>query len=147
MEWTEGTIVRLRELWDEGHSTAEIGRRLGFSKNAIVGKAHRLDLSARPSPIRREIPEQEAASGSTRCDGTTLPPLASDDVKPFTPEPALLPVPLSPGPLSPVQLAIVRAVPAPAKPAAPRPVTATPPDPHSSTTPLCPDRHLLLAHW
>ena len=54
MEWAEETIVRLRALWDEGHSTAEIGRRLGVSKNAVVGKAHRLDLPARPSPIRRD---------------------------------------------------------------------------------------------
>ncbi len=54
MEWAEETIVRLRSLWDEGLSTAEIGRRLGVSKNAVVGKAHRLDLPARPSPIRRD---------------------------------------------------------------------------------------------
>ncbi|HET8995583.1 MAG TPA: GcrA family cell cycle regulator, partial [Acetobacteraceae bacterium] len=54
MEWADETITRLRELWSEGHSTAEIGRRLGVSKNAVVGKAHRLDLPARPSPIRRE---------------------------------------------------------------------------------------------
>ena len=54
MEWAEETIVRLRTLWDEGLSTAEIGRRLGVSKNAVVGKAHRLDLPARPSPIRRD---------------------------------------------------------------------------------------------
>ncbi|MDQ2804861.1 MAG: GcrA family cell cycle regulator, partial [Pseudomonadota bacterium] len=52
MEWSEDTILRLRALWEEGHSTAEIGRRLGVTKNAVVGKAHRLDLAARPSPIR-----------------------------------------------------------------------------------------------
>jgi len=52
MEWAEETIVRLRTLWDEGLSTAEIGRRLGVSKNAVVGKAHRLDLPARPSRRR-----------------------------------------------------------------------------------------------
>ena len=46
----DDTIARLRDLWAEGLSTAEIGRRLGVSKNAIVGKAHRLELSARPSP-------------------------------------------------------------------------------------------------
>ncbi len=51
MEWTEEAIDRLRAFWDEGLPTAEIGRRLGISKNAVVGKAHRLDLSARPSPI------------------------------------------------------------------------------------------------
>ncbi len=54
MEWTEETIAQLRALWKEGHSTAEIGRRMGVTKNAVVGKAHRLKLSSRPSPIRRE---------------------------------------------------------------------------------------------
>jgi GcrA cell cycle regulator len=54
MDWTAEAIDRLRALWAEGHSTAEIGRRMGISKNAVVGKAHRLNLPARPSPIRRE---------------------------------------------------------------------------------------------
>ena len=51
-EWTDDAIRELRRLWSEGYSTAEIGRRMGISKNAVVGKAHRLDLPARPSPIR-----------------------------------------------------------------------------------------------
>ncbi len=54
MEWNSEAIETLRALWAEGHSTAEIGRRMGVSKNAVVGKAHRLNLPARPSPIRRE---------------------------------------------------------------------------------------------
>jgi GcrA cell cycle regulator len=54
MEWTAKSIDLLRGLWAEGHSTAEIGRRMGVTKNAIVGKAHRLDLPARPSPIRKQ---------------------------------------------------------------------------------------------
>jgi len=54
MDWTAQAIEQLRALWAEGHSTAEIGRRMGVSKNAIVGKAHRLNLAARPSPIRRD---------------------------------------------------------------------------------------------
>ena len=53
MDWTDEVIVKLRQLWAEGLSTAEIGRRLNISKNAVVGKAHRLNLSPRPSPIRR----------------------------------------------------------------------------------------------
>lgn len=53
MDWTEDAIATLRQLWSEGLSTAEIGRRMGISKNAVVGKAHRLNLAARPSPIRR----------------------------------------------------------------------------------------------
>ena len=79
MEWNDETIVRLRALWNEGLSTAEIGRRMGVSKNAVVGKAHRLGLPPRPSPIRRD------ASGATsprapaprRVVGPTLPPLAA----------------------------------------------------------------------
>ena len=54
MDWTAQAIEQLKALWAEGHSTAEIGRRMGVSKNAIVGKAHRLNLPARPSPIRRD---------------------------------------------------------------------------------------------
>jgi GcrA cell cycle regulator len=52
-DWNDDTVAKLRQLWDEGHSTAEIGRRLGISKNAVVGKAHRLDLPSRPSPIKQ----------------------------------------------------------------------------------------------
>jgi GcrA cell cycle regulator len=78
MEWADEIIVRLRELWSEGHSTAEIGRRLGVSKNAVVGKAHRLDLAARPSPIRREGERPPQRSGPPRrLAGPTLPPLSS----------------------------------------------------------------------
>ena len=53
IDWTDDIIGRLRALWADRHSTAEIGRRLGISKNAVVGKAHRLNLPARPSPIKQ----------------------------------------------------------------------------------------------
>lgn len=52
-DWNDEAVSSLRCLWSEGHSTAEIGRRLGVSKSAIVGKVHRLDLPARASPIRQ----------------------------------------------------------------------------------------------
>ena len=77
MEWAEETILRLRALWDEGLSTAEIGRRLGVSKNAVVGKAHRLDLPARPSPIRRDGSGAPRRTTPRRVAGPTLPPLSS----------------------------------------------------------------------
>ncbi|MBS1101526.1 GcrA cell cycle regulator [Gluconobacter sp. Dm-62] len=64
MEWTDETIARLRDLWSQGLSTAEIGRQLSITKNAVVGKAHRLGLPPRPSPIRN----RKAADGET---GTT----------------------------------------------------------------------------
>ena len=50
--WTQQRIEALSTLWSDGLSTAEIGRRLGITKNAVVGKAHRLSLSPRPSPVK-----------------------------------------------------------------------------------------------
>ncbi|HUB48226.1 MAG TPA: GcrA family cell cycle regulator [Acetobacteraceae bacterium] len=73
-DWNDVVIGRLRSLWEEGHSTAEIGRRLGVSKNAVVGKAHRLDLPDRPSPIRRDFPPKPRPAPRPP---PTLPPLPS----------------------------------------------------------------------
>ena len=53
MSWNDSNVARLRELWDQGLPTAQIGKLLGFTKNAVVGKAHRIGLERRPSPIRR----------------------------------------------------------------------------------------------
>jgi GcrA cell cycle regulator len=50
--WTDELVSELSRLWAEGLSTAEIGRRLGLTKNAVVGKAHRLALAPRPSPLK-----------------------------------------------------------------------------------------------
>jgi len=53
VEWTEERIEELSKLWAEGLSAAEIGKRLGITKNAVVGKVHRLGLPKRGSPIKR----------------------------------------------------------------------------------------------
>jgi len=50
-EWSEEDIVRLRQLWNEGHSAAEIGRRIKKSKNAVIGKVRRIGLVHRPNPV------------------------------------------------------------------------------------------------
>ena len=52
--WTPPAIASLRQLWAEGHSVTEIGRRLRISRNAVIGKVHRLGLAGRASPIRRD---------------------------------------------------------------------------------------------
>ena len=56
--WNEDRIATLRELWDEGLPAAGIGRRLGSTKNAAIGKAWRLHLPPRrvtdsPNPVPR----------------------------------------------------------------------------------------------
>lgn len=54
MAWTEQMVEDLKKMWHEGLTTGEIGKRLGVSKNSIVGKVHRLQLSGRPSPIKKK---------------------------------------------------------------------------------------------
>ena len=53
MSWNDENVARLKDFWDQGLPTAQIGKLLGFTKNAVVGKAHRIGLERRPSPIRR----------------------------------------------------------------------------------------------
>ncbi len=53
MGWTDEIVKELKALWEKGYTTVEIGKKLGVSKNAVVGKAHRLGLDARPSPIKK----------------------------------------------------------------------------------------------
>jgi GcrA cell cycle regulator len=88
-DWNDVVTRKLRDLWTEGHSTAEIGRRIGVSKNAIVGKAHRLDLPARPSPVRRDSHQAVAApKRAPRLKRVqTLPSLAAA----FVPAPVTTP--------------------------------------------------------
>ena len=81
MDWTDETIERLRTLWAEGHSTEEIGRRMGVSKNAIVGKAHRLRLPSRPSPIRKQpyqdISDRDAEITRMSANGMSIVAIAA----------------------------------------------------------------------
>ncbi len=97
-EWTEAKHDELRALWmDRSKSGAElslieIGRRLGVSKNAVAGKAHRLNLPPRPSPIRRDGMKRPA---TPRVYGETLPLLPSmkaPDMPPMR-APIVLPAP------------------------------------------------------
>src|SRR5215831_16760462 len=45
--WTPERVERLTQLFEEGLPTAEIGRRLGLTKNAVIGKLHRIALAPR----------------------------------------------------------------------------------------------------
>ncbi|MGB3721410.1 MAG: GcrA family cell cycle regulator [Pacificimonas sp.] len=53
MSWTDERIEKLRKLWEEGHPASRIAEELGgVSRNAVIGKAHRLGLEKRPSPVK-----------------------------------------------------------------------------------------------
>ncbi|WP_374653150.1 GcrA family cell cycle regulator [Dongia sp.] len=61
MEWTEQRIEMLRKLWGQGQTASQIATLLGgVTRNAVIGKAHRLGLTGRPSPIKREGAESAA---------------------------------------------------------------------------------------
>lgn len=57
MSWTPQKIAHLKALWAEGRSAAHIGRRLDVSRNAVIGKIHRLGLerSMPPPPVDPSI--------------------------------------------------------------------------------------------
>jgi len=61
VDWTPERIEILTKLWNEGIATSEIGRRLDVTKNAVVGKVHRLGLPKRQSPIQRKPAKKKKA--------------------------------------------------------------------------------------
>ena len=54
MSWTDARIDLLRTSWEQGMTASQIAEILGegVSRNAVIGKAHRLGLQARPSPVK-----------------------------------------------------------------------------------------------
>ena len=63
MSWTEERIERLKKMWHDGATASQIADELGgVSRNAVIGKAHRLGLEQRPSPVKPgEEKEHKAA--------------------------------------------------------------------------------------
>jgi GcrA cell cycle regulator len=51
MDWTEERVEALKTFWLEGNSAKEISLVLGVSRNAVIGKVHRLGLGGRHSPV------------------------------------------------------------------------------------------------
>jgi len=60
MSWTDERIELLRRSWESGMTASQIAETLGegVSRNAVIGKAHRLGLQARPSPVKLGEPAE-----------------------------------------------------------------------------------------
>ena len=72
--WTEERLAELRKLWDQGLSISQIGDALGVSRNAIAGKAHRMGLPKRPSPISKSASEpKKTAKPKPPAEPVNLP--------------------------------------------------------------------------
>ena len=81
MSWTDERIEKLTKMWEGGSTASQIAEDLGgVSRNAVIGKAHRLGLKARPSPVKPN--EKEAAAPAPKPVKADLPPRAAPTPRP-----------------------------------------------------------------
>jgi GcrA cell cycle regulator len=75
MSWTEERIERLKAMWTKGSTASQIAEELGgVSRNAVIGKAHRLGLESRPSPVKPgEEKEKKAPPKSSAAPKAAKP--------------------------------------------------------------------------
>lgn len=67
MSWTDERVEQLKQLWTDGLSASQIARQLGgVTRNAVIGKVHRLGLAGRATPARTERPRIQVARRPTR---------------------------------------------------------------------------------
>jgi len=80
MAWTEDRVTVLKKLWAEGHSASQIAKQLGgVTRNAVIGKVHRLGLSGRATPSRpvKRPPRLARPKPRVMPDGTVKTPPAT----------------------------------------------------------------------
>jgi GcrA cell cycle regulator len=88
MSWTEERIERLKKMWHDGATASQIADELGgVSRNAVIGKAHRLGLEQRPSPVKAGE-EKEARKPAPVAVAAPTPAKAGAMPKPEAPKPA-----------------------------------------------------------
>ena len=106
MSWTDERIDQLKRLWGQGMTASQIADELGgVSRNAVIGKAHRLGLEARPSPVKGG----DAASGAAAAPAGSAPPAEKTAAPVSRPAPAPVAAPAA-------------ATPAPERPSPPQPM-------------------------
>ena len=72
--WTDERIDRLKALWGQGKTASHIAEELGgVSRNAVIGKAHRLGLQSRPSPVKANEPAPKAKARPKERIGSAAP--------------------------------------------------------------------------
>ncbi len=125
MAWTDERIDKLKSLWGQGHTASQIADELGgVSRNAVIGKAHRLGLESRPSPVKGN--DTAAAAPATAAEA------APASAAPKEPAPAPKVEAPKPRPVA------VEPRPAPAPAPRPEPIAAAAPPASATDTPAVP---------
>ena len=90
MSWTDERIDRLKAMWSEGATASQIAEDLGgVSRNAVIGKAHRLGLDSRPSPVKAG--EEKKPAAAKAAAPAAAPAAAKPAAKAAEPKPAPTP--------------------------------------------------------
>lgn len=110
MSWTDERVTVLKKLWAEGHSASQIAKQLGgVTRNAVIGKVHRLGLSGRATPSRpvkrpprlaRPKPRFIAETTAAPAAAPATTPLAGAPQPPIAPERSTALAPLPPLPMA-----------------------------------------------
>lgn len=88
MSWTEERIATLTKMWEGGSTASQIAEELGgVSRNAVIGKAHRLELKARPSPVKANDKKKVAKLKEAPPPKEASPPKAKAKPAPARPAP------------------------------------------------------------
>ncbi len=106
MSWTDERVELLKKMWNEGHSASQIAKELGgVTRNAVIGKVHRLGLSNRSGPEGDAAPAAAAPQTPEPAPVTDTAPAApvvdlaqakaerAAQTKPTEPAPAETPEP------------------------------------------------------
>ena len=96
MGWTDDRVALLRKLWAEGLSASQIAKQLGgVTRNAVIGKVHRLGLAGRATPSRPA--KRPVRASRPRVMGPSVPRLRMPSSMPTVVIPDLEPLKLEDG--------------------------------------------------
>ena len=89
MSWTDERIDRLKAMWTQGLTASQIAEDLGgVSRNAVIGKAHRLGLDSRPSPVKAGKEKEKKAPAAKPAPTPAAAPPAPKPAPKREPKPA-----------------------------------------------------------
>lgn len=138
MSWTDERVETLRRMWAEGQSASQIAKELGgVTRNAVIGKVHRLGLSNR-GPTASGAPRGPGIEEGEEALAEAAPPAAGDEV-PAPAEPALPPADPVAGPAADEEAGIDEAAAATLPPRRPVIVAGQPLPPQPSAGEISPE--------